>query len=125
MAAQFVDRGIDPLYDSAHALSGRWPPEVTAKTLMLGDDVLASMLGGIYIDVEKAMTESNAARSVQETRNEFQAATQDKFITAVEDLSGRRVLALISNHHVGPDTEIELVLATPGGISQQNEAAQP
>ena len=38
---------------------------------------------------------------------------QHKFIAAVERLSGRSVLAFISNHHVGPDMEIELFLLEP------------
>jgi hypothetical protein len=38
---------------------------------------------------------------------------QHKFIAAVERLSGRRVLAFISNHHVGPDMEIELFMLKP------------
>ncbi len=50
---------------------------VTAKTTLLGDDLLACVLGGVYTDV------------------------------------GRNVLAFISNHHVGPDIEIELFLLTP------------
>ncbi len=51
----------------------------------------------------------------KETRNEFQNAMQDKFINAVERLTGRNVLAFISNRHVGPDIEIELFLLTPDG----------
>ena len=38
---------------------------------------------------------------------------QKKCIDAVERLSGRAVLAFISNHHVGPDMEIELLLLQP------------
>ena len=38
---------------------------------------------------------------------------QHKFIAAVERLSGRDVLAFISNHHVGPDIEIELFMLRP------------
>jgi hypothetical protein len=38
---------------------------------------------------------------------------QHKFIAAVERLSGRGVLAFISNHHVGPDMEIELFMLKP------------
>jgi hypothetical protein len=38
---------------------------------------------------------------------------QDKFINTVQELSGRQVLAFISNHHVGPDIEIELFLLNP------------
>jgi uncharacterized protein YbcI len=92
---------------------------VTAKSLLMGDDLLACVLGGIYSDVEKTMIEIQQTTIVQETRSAFQNAMQHKFINAVERLSGRRVLAFISNHHVGPDTEIELFLleAGPGAPS--------
>jgi uncharacterized protein YbcI len=86
---------------------------VTAKSLMLGDDLIACVLGGVYTDVEKTMIEIQRSTIVQETRNAFQDAMQDKFIKAVEELSGRRVLAFMSNHHVGPDIEIELFFLAP------------
>jgi uncharacterized protein YbcI len=91
---------------------------VTAKTLMLGEDLLACVLGGVYTDVEKTMIEIQRSPIVQETRNAFQNAMQDKFINAVEELTGRRVLAFISNHHVGPDVEIELFFLTPQPLEQ-------
>ena len=81
---------------------------VTAKTRMLGEDLIACVMAGVYTDVEKTMIEIQRSTIVQETRNEFQNAMQDKFIKTVEELSGRHVLAFVSNHHVGPDIEIEL-----------------
>jgi uncharacterized protein YbcI len=86
---------------------------VTAKTLLLGDDLLACVLGGVYTDVEMTMIELQRTTIVQETRSAFQNAMQQKFISEVERLSGRDVLAFISNHHVGPDMEIELFLLKP------------
>ena len=86
---------------------------VTAKTLLLGGDVLACVLGGVYTDVEKTMIELQRATIVQETRSAFQTAMQHKFIAAIERLSGRSVLAFISNQHVGPDVEIELFMLKP------------
>jgi uncharacterized protein YbcI len=86
---------------------------VSAKTLMLGGDLLACVLGGVYTDVEKTMIELQRTTIVQETRSEFQNAMQHKFIAVVERLSGRDVLAFISNHHVGPDIEIELFVLRP------------
>ena len=86
---------------------------VTAKTLMLGDDLLACVMGGIYTDVEKTMIEVQRGTTVQETRSAFQNAMQQKFIEAVERLSGRGVLAFISNQHIGPDIEIELFVLKP------------
>jgi uncharacterized protein YbcI len=86
---------------------------VAARTTLLGDDLLACVLGGVYTDVEKTMIELERSTIVQETRSAFQNAMQHKFIAAVEGLSGRGVLAFISNHHVGPDMEIELFLLQP------------
>ncbi len=85
---------------------------VTAKTQLLGGDLLACVLGGVYTEVEKTMIELQQSTVVQETRSEFQNAMQHKFIAEVERLSGREVLAFISNHHVGPDMEIELFMLT-------------
>lgn len=93
---------------------------VTAKTLMLGDDLLACLLGGVYTDVEKTLIEIQRTTMVQETRNAFQDAMQDKFIKAVEHLSGRHVIAFFSNHHVGPDIEIELFILTPDRATELN-----
>jgi uncharacterized protein YbcI len=86
---------------------------VTAKTLLLGGDLLACVMSGVYTDVEKTMIELQHTTIVQESRSAFQNAMQQKFIAAVEGLSGRRVIAFISNHHVGPDMEIELFLLAP------------
>ena len=86
---------------------------VTAKTLLLGGDLIACVLGGVYTTVEQTMIELQRSTIVQETRSAFQDAMQQKFIAAVERLSGRDVLAFISNHHVGPDIEIELFLLKP------------
>ena len=86
---------------------------VSAKTQMLGDDLLACVMSGVYTDVEKTMIELERASVVQETRSAFQNAMQHKFIDQVERLSGRDVLAFISNHHVGPDIEIELFMLSP------------
>ena len=86
---------------------------VSAKSQMLGDDLLACVLGGVYTDVEKTMIELQRTVVVQETRSAFQTAMQRKFIDQVELLSGRAVLAFISNHHVGPDIEIELFMLHP------------
>jgi uncharacterized protein YbcI len=86
---------------------------VSAKTRMLGDDLLACVLGGVYTDVEKTMIELERAPTVRDTRNAFQSAMEQKFIEAVERLSGRDVTAFISDSHVGPDIEIELFMLSP------------
>jgi uncharacterized protein YbcI len=86
---------------------------VTAKTRMLGDDLLACVLAGVYTDVEKTMIELERAPTVRDTRNAFQDAMRQKFIDRVERLSGRCVTAFISDSHIGPDIEVELFMLTP------------
>jgi uncharacterized protein YbcI len=84
---------------------------VTAKTLLLGDELLVCVLGGVYTDVEKTMIQRDTI--VQETRSAFQIAMQSKLIASVERLSGRAVLHFMSNHHIGPDMEIEVFMLGP------------
>jgi len=86
---------------------------VTAKTLLLGDELLVCVLGGVYTDVEKTMIELQRAPVVHETRSAFHNAMEYKFVDAIERLSGRKVMTFMSDHHVGPDIEIELFMLTP------------
>jgi uncharacterized protein YbcI len=91
---------------------------VTGKSLLLDGELLVCVLGGVYTDVEKTMIEIQRQTIVQETRNAFQNAMQDKFISIVETLTGRHVIAFVSNHHIGPDLEIELFLLSPETIDE-------
>jgi uncharacterized protein YbcI len=113
------DELLDGVTDAMIAFHERYYHRApgTAKSMMLGDDLLACVLGGVYTDVEKTMIELQRSTIVQETRNAFQTAMQDKFIAAVERLSGRTVLVFISNHHVGPDIEIELFMLKPEAVA--------
>jgi uncharacterized protein YbcI len=86
---------------------------VTAKTQLMGDDLLVCVLGGVYTEVEKTMIELQRQTIVADTRSAFQDAMQDRFISEVEALSGRRVLAFMSDSNVGPDLEIELFVLAP------------
>ncbi|MGA2008894.1 MAG: Na-translocating system protein MpsC family protein [Solirubrobacteraceae bacterium] len=109
------DALLEAVTDEMVALHQRYHHRapLTAKTLLLGGDLLACVLGGVYTTVEQTMIELQRSVMVQETRSAFQEAMQHKFIAAVQRLSGREVLAFISNHHVGPDIEIELFMLKP------------
>lgn len=80
----------------------------SARSQLLGDDLLACVMGNVYSEVEKTMIELQRGATVRDTRSTFQEAMRDKFIGEVERLSGREVISFISGSHVGPDLEIEL-----------------
>ena len=87
---------------------------VTAKTLLLGDDLLACVLGGVYTDVEKTMIElQRTHRSCRRPAAPSRTPCSTSSSRRSKHLSGRDVLAFISNHHVGPDMEIELFMLKP------------
>lgn len=90
---------------------GRAP--VSARAQMLGDEMLAVLMGDVYTEVEKTMIELQREVEVKQTRSDFQHATERRFIALVELLSGRRVQTFISTHHVGPDLELELFILEP------------
>jgi hypothetical protein len=46
-------------------------------------------------------------------------------IAAVERLSGRQALTFTSNHHVGPDLEIEPFMLTPHGTTGTERRVTP
>jgi hypothetical protein len=86
---------------------------VLGKALLLGDELLACVLGDIYSDVVKTMIDLHGATVLQETRSPFQEEMQHRFIAEVERLSGRGVQAFISNSHIDPNLEIELFMLKP------------
>jgi uncharacterized protein YbcI len=103
-----VTEAMVAIHDRYH---GRKPR--TARTLMMGDDMLACLLGEVYTDIEKTMIELQRQALVHETRSAFQQAMEQRFISAVERITGRQVAHFISTHHVGPDLELELFLLQP------------
>jgi uncharacterized protein YbcI len=90
---------------------GRTP--ANARTVMMGDDLLACLLGDVYTDVEKTMIEIERTAVVHDTRSAFQQAMRHRFVEAVQRLTGRAVVGFISTYHVGPDLEFELFVLAP------------
>jgi uncharacterized protein YbcI len=114
--AEPADRGsldeahLDAVTEAMVALHERYHGRkpVTAHTRLMGEDMLACMLGEVYTDVEKTMIELQRQATVHETRSAFQQAMERRFIDAVERITNRRVAKFISTYHVGPDLELEL-----------------
>jgi uncharacterized protein YbcI len=103
-----VNDAMIALHERYH---GRRPG--TATTRLMGDDMIACLLGEVYTDVEKTMIELQRKALVHQTRSEFQRAMEQRFIKAVEQATKRRVAQFISTHHVGPDLELELFILEP------------
>lgn len=108
---ELLDAVSDAMAASHERYHGRAP--ACAKSMMMDDDLLACVLGGVYTDVEKTLIELQRQPQVADARSAFQYAMQSRFIRDVECLSGREVQSFVSNSHVGPDLEIELFFLEP------------
>jgi uncharacterized protein YbcI len=109
------DEVLETVTDALVALHERYHGRkpATARTQMMGDDMLACLLGDVYTDVEKTMIELQQQAVVHETRSTFQHAMERRFVSAVEGITDRRVTQFICAHHVGPDVELELFVLAP------------
>jgi uncharacterized protein YbcI len=78
-----------------------------AKTYVLDDLVICVLRDGLTT-VEKTLFEQGRGDAVREMRAAFQDAVADRFTGVVEGLTGRRVVAFMSQAHEGPDLAIEV-----------------
>jgi uncharacterized protein YbcI len=83
-----------------------------ARTHM-GEDVVVVELEDIYTRVEHTLLASGAEDQIRETRQIFQHAHQARFIGAVEELTGRKVHAHLSQVNFQPDIAVEVFLLEP------------
>jgi uncharacterized protein YbcI len=93
----------------------------TTRTIVNRNYVVA-FLEDIYTPVERTLIEAGSAETVKETRQVFQMAMRQAFSEAVEEITGRKVVAFMSQVHFEPDLAAEIFVLAEGG-SDGNDAA--
>ena len=78
-----------------------------AKTYVLDDLVICVLRDGLTT-VEKTLFDRGKSDTVREMRSAFQDAVADRFTSAVEEATGHRVVAFMSQAHIHPDLAIEV-----------------
>ena len=86
----------------------------TIRTI-LNRNYVVTFLEDIYTPVERTLIEAGSAESVKETRQVFQMAMRRAFSDAVEEITGRRVVAFMSQVHFEPDLAAEIFVLEPTG----------
>jgi uncharacterized protein YbcI len=77
-----------------------------AKTHMVNGIVVCVLRGG-FTTVERTLADSGQAETVYRMRRAFQQVMEDEFTRVVEDATGRKVIAYMSQIHVDPDLAVE------------------
>jgi uncharacterized protein YbcI len=84
---------------------GRGP--TAAKTYALDDVIVCVLRNGLTV-IERTLFNGGKADTVRTMRAAFQDAVADRFTGAIEELTGAKVLAFMSQAHVDPDLAIEV-----------------
>jgi uncharacterized protein YbcI len=86
---------------------GRGP--IKAKTYVL-DNLITCVLSDGFTAIERTMVEGGEPDRVLEVRRDFQRYMKDRYTEIVEELTGRKVLAFLSQVHIEPDLTVEMFL---------------
>jgi len=65
--------------------------------------------------VERTLIEAGRHELVKSTRQDFQMAMREPFTAAVEEATGRKVIAFMSQVHFDPDMAAEIFVLEPEG----------
>jgi uncharacterized protein YbcI len=82
------------------------------RTVMDGDYVVC-FLEDVYTPVERTLIDAGRFPEVRTQRQAFQQTMRGKFTNAVEELTGREVVAFLSESHVDPDLSVETFILRP------------
>jgi uncharacterized protein YbcI len=92
-----------------------------AKTHMVDDTVISILRGG-FTTVERTLIDQGNVDAVYDMRRSFQMAMEREFTAVVEEATGRKVIAYMSQIHQDPDLAIEIFVLEPTGEGPPDEA---
>jgi uncharacterized protein YbcI len=93
-----------------HHYTGRGP---TRARTTIGEDIIVCVMGATLTKGEQSLVQDGKAEVVLHGRRAFQDTIKPQAISAVQELSGRRVSAFMSNNHIDPDLAVEVFILEP------------
>lgn len=85
---------------------GRGP--MKAKTYVIDDLIIVVMRGSGFTPLEQTIMDDDGAERVIAMRHHFQRVMADRYKQTINELTGRNVLAFLSQAHVEPDITLEV-----------------
>jgi uncharacterized protein YbcI len=90
--------------------TGRGPTK--ARTYYDGD-LVAIVLQDTLTRGERSLVRDGRSELVLSTRRAFQATMSDDAVAGVEEITGRKVMAFLSDNHIDPDVAVESFVLHP------------
>jgi uncharacterized protein YbcI len=85
----------------------------TRGRTIMQENYLVCFMEGIYTKAERTLIDAGKFDAVHLSRNEFQDAMRPRFTAAIEELTGRRVFAFLSQVGIDPDVAAEIFWLEP------------
>lgn len=92
--------------------TGRGPTKARAY---LQDDLVVVLLAETLTKGERSLAGNGEAARVLDTRQAIQSTMREDLVAGVEEITGRRVLAFMSDNHLEPDLAAEIFVLAPEG----------
>jgi uncharacterized protein YbcI len=96
-----------------HALAeytGRGP---TKARTTIGENVIVVVVQDALTKGERVLAANRDAQAVLDIRKRYQIAMSDDVVGGVEQLTGRHVVAFMSDNHIDPDVAVEVFVLEP------------
>jgi uncharacterized protein YbcI len=90
---------------------GRGPTK--ARTNFAGPDLLVCTLKDSFTPAERNLVQMGENQRLRDVRMFFQYATESQFRAAVEEITGRKVVAFVSGLDAGEDVSLEAFYLEP------------
>jgi uncharacterized protein YbcI len=101
----------------ANLLSRHTGRGATSSWTTFGRDLVVCVMADALTKGEKGLVQSGKREAVLNIRRAYQESMAKEAIGIVEELSGRRVTAFMSDNHVDPDIAVEIFVlqSAPNG----------
>ena len=113
--AQAISNAITKLQRDHY---GRGPDSVRT---VIGYDHIICFLENSFIPVERTLLDAGENEAVRQTRLAFQRAMEERFTAIVEEITGRKVRAFLSQVSLDPDISVEVFVLERGAAEQAPE----
>ena len=90
--------------------TGRGP---TKARTTIGNDMIVTRMEDTLTKGERSLADSGKGEMVTDIRRCFQMTMREALIDSIEQLTGRKVIAFMSDNHIEPDMGVEIFVLEP------------
>jgi uncharacterized protein YbcI len=81
----------------------------------MNDELISVVLSDTLTKGERSLVRDGKEQLVVDMRRAFQATMRENLVSGVERVTGRRVIAFMSDNHIDPDVAVESFVLAPEG----------